>query len=198
MIHPHRLRLRVFIIYNSVYRIDTSFDGSYNGPLLKRRRHVCYIEEAEKFKTQTDAWIPQANVNRVRKARCSKAKTKRKAPVDRVTAPREGWKTRSISESSEIREILSQGREVRTPWCRLVFRKTSRKTGRFAVITSKRVGSAVQRNRIRRKVREILRTDRKLSTCGADLIVIPKAIVIKEEYADLKQKIHSVLTEICQ
>lgn len=45
---------------------------------------------------------------------------------------------------------------------------------RLGVTVTKRVGNAVVRNHIKRRVREAFRTTQKLRACGLDLVVIAK------------------------
>jgi ribonuclease P protein component len=164
----------------------------------KGRSYVGYAKETQKFEAQADTWFPEKDGNSLRKARSSKAKAKRENPIGRMTARKRARLNRTITSSREIREILKNGREVRTPGYRLVFRESMGRAGRFAILTSKRMGSAVQRNRIRRRIREMVRSDRTLVSRGIDMVIVPKAIVIKEDYNNMLQEFHNLIKEILQ
>ena len=65
-------------------------------------------------------------------------------------------RTRVLKKSLEIREVLTTG--VRVPGKNVnLFTKTA-KNKQFAVLTPKRLGNAVKRNKMKRLIREIYRT----------------------------------------
>lgn len=57
---------------------------------------------------------------------------------------------------------------------------------RVGVITSRRVGGAVVRNRIRRRVREIIRHERASLVDGVWLVVIARQRAVDASYAELR------------
>lgn len=102
-----------------------------------------------------------------------------------------------IRTSQEIRTILRHGTAIHSRWCRFVYVRTRQGTSRIGVIVTRRLGGAVDRNRAKRRMREILRRDTRLAACGLDLVVIPKQAVIKEKFGLLSQNIHKMIMEIC-
>ncbi len=64
---------------------------------------------------------------------------------------------------------------------------------RFGMSVGRGLGGAVVRNRIRRRVREILRLDREEIPSGWDIIVHPRASVARAEFASLQRELLAVL-----
>jgi ribonuclease P protein component len=64
---------------------------------------------------------------------------------------------------------------------------------RFGMSVGRALGGAVVRNRIRRRVREILRLDRREIPSGWDIIVHPRASVATAEFAPLREELLALL-----
>ncbi|MDR3071336.1 MAG: ribonuclease P protein component [Endomicrobium sp.] len=72
-------------------------------------------------------------------------------------------------------------------------RNDERTVKRLGLVTPKRVGASVVRNRIKRKLREIFRTSKHLFVPGLDLIFISKPETVLLCYSDLKKDILDLL-----
>lgn len=68
------------------------------------------------------------------------------------------------------------------------FQSGTREDTRIGIITSRRVGSAVVRSRVRRKLREICRLHRELLCKGLWLVVIARSAAGNATYADLDRE----------
>jgi ribonuclease P protein component len=56
----------------------------------------------------------------------------------------------------------------------------------MAVVASKKIGNAVQRNRVRRRVRELFRRNKELLTLPVDMIVLTKKGVQEASWEDMR------------
>ena len=65
------------------------------------------------------------------------------------------------------------------------FRANQLTESRFGFSIKKALGGAVVRNRIRRRVREIVRCHRSEMPAGWDIVIHPKSKVLKAEFAAL-------------
>lgn len=75
------------------------------------------------------------------------------------------------------------GRRVNTPsWVLVTLARDHAAEGRFGVTASRRVGSAVRRNRVKRVARELFRKHRDLFPAGADVVLIAKPHAVKIGY----------------
>jgi ribonuclease P protein component len=64
---------------------------------------------------------------------------------------------------------------------------------RFGLTTPRKLGKAHERNRIKRRVREILRTAREGIPAGFDVVVNPRRSAAEREFQDLKGELTALL-----
>lgn len=83
-------------------------------------------------------------------------------------------KTRRLRKRPQFLEIARRGRRAHTRHFLLQALAAGPGPGRLGVTVTKRVGNAVVRNRIKRRVREAFRTSPVLRDSGLDLVVIAK------------------------
>ena len=67
---------------------------------------------------------------------------------------------------------------------------------RFGISVKKALGGAVVRNRIRRRIREILRRNRTEIPAGWDIVIHPKSTVARAEFAPLEAELVRLLRTI--
>ena len=64
---------------------------------------------------------------------------------------------------------------------------------RVGIVTSRRVGGAVDRNRVRRRLREIVRAGRDQLPPGAWLVIVARHLAVEAEFADLHAEWRSLV-----
>jgi ribonuclease P protein component len=69
-------------------------------------------------------------------------------------------------------------------------------TSRFGISVKKALGGAVVRNRIKRRIREILRRNRREIPTGWDIVIHPRATVAKAAYTPLEAELVRLLRSI--
>ena len=67
---------------------------------------------------------------------------------------------------------------------------------RFGIATGRRLGSAVVRNRERRRIREILRRIQRPVGPGWDILVVPRPASVTASYADLRSALERLLRSV--
>jgi len=96
----------------------------------------------------------------------------------------------SSFKTDEVRSIFKQSKyRFRSSGLEVIFAPKTKYTARILVITPRRVGPAVKRNLIRRRIKEIFRIE-KLYTKEFDLIVLvknPRAIELS--FIELKKNL---------
>ena len=79
-----------------------------------------------------------------------------------------------LSKRYEFRRVQLSGRRIHTPHFLIVVQPNSHENTRLGITVTKKVGNAVQRNRIKRVVREVFRRNRSLFPPGHDVVFIAK------------------------
>jgi ribonuclease P protein component len=82
-------------------------------------------------------------------------------------------KTSILSGKKEISQIFKTGKKWRSSFFKIIYEKNSLKYDRFAVLVSKKNGNAVKRNRIKRKYREVYRTNKRSNPPFINFLILP-------------------------
>jgi ribonuclease P protein component len=73
---------------------------------------------------------------------------------------------------------------------------TARNTSRFGISVKKALGGAVVRNRIKRRIREILRRNKTEIPTGWDIVIHPRSIVAQAAFPPLETELVRLLRSI--
>ena len=95
--------------------------------------------------------------------------------------------TVSLKENHLFRRLYQKGRSAVCPDLALYARKNNRPGNRLGLTVSTKVGHAVVRNRVRRRLREIYRLNREGLMPGYDLIVVARARAARSSYRQLER-----------
>ena len=98
--------------------------------------------------------------------------------------------TVSLKQNHEFRRLYSKGKTAASPWLALYCRKNRLGVSRLGLTTGVKLGHAVQRNRVRRRLREIYRTNEARFLPGWDIVVVAR---VKSVYARYDELEHSFL-----
>ena len=79
-----------------------------------------------------------------------------------------------LKKRHEFRRVQLSGRRIHTPHFLIVVQPNALHNTRLGITVTKKVGTAVQRNRIKRVVREVFRRNRSLFPAGFDVVFIAK------------------------
>lgn len=96
---------------------------------------------------------------------------------------------------ADFNKVLKYGKKLKTIFVNIyVFdRKDKNEIRRLGLITSKKVGNAVCRNKAKRRLREIFRINKHKLTSGLDIIFILKPQINSVGYSELKTMVLSCL-----
>lgn len=94
------------------------------------------------------------------------------------------WSTPALVLEAKARHVESDESIERTS------------TSRFGFTVTKKIGSAVVRNRVRRRLKEAAREVLPLAREGFDYVVIARPPAIERPYADLKADLAQALTRV--
>jgi ribonuclease P protein component len=93
----------------------------------------------------------------------------------------------SLKKNYEFRRLYAKGKSVGTPFVVVYCRRLRRDYNQIGITVSNKIGKAVHRNRIRRRIREIYRTNENRFICGFDLVVVARAKSRNAEYGQLEE-----------
>ena len=109
-------------------------------------------------------------------------------------------KITSLSKNEDFKSILS-GKKISNKYLTIFFKKLSDKDYRklnISFVTKKKIGNAVKRNKIKRRLRNIMndavkKIDLKFKYC---YLLIAKISVLNEPYKNIKQTLFSDFEKI--
>ena len=94
----------------------------------------------------------------------------------------------TVKENYEFRRIYRKGKSVVSPYMVLYCQKNRQGRTRLGVTVSTKLGKAVTRNRVRRRLREIYRLNEDRFLPGYDIVVVARVKAVRSQYADLNKQ----------
>lgn len=103
-----------------------------------------------------------------------------------------------LQRQADFKRIYSKGRRYRTPLLTAVVQRPAEATGvRAAYVVSKKVARlAVQRNLVRRRLREALRLLLPADTAPVDIVLIAHREAVLADYWQLHAALHGILRKM--
>jgi len=96
-------------------------------------------------------------------------------------------KTVSLKENHLFRRAYHRGKTAADGRLALYVRRNGRKGNRLGFTVSTKLGHAVVRNRVRRRLREIYRLNEGRLISGADVVVVARARAASSDYRQLEK-----------
>lgn len=100
-----------------------------------------------------------------------------------------------LKQNHEFRRLYNKGKSAVSPYFVLYCRQTGRGYSRLGITTGVKLGNAVKRNRIRRRIRELYRIHEVRLRPGYDLVVVARTKAIFAPHDQLR---HSFLKQCGQ
>ncbi len=97
----------------------------------------------------------------------------------------------SLKKNYEFRRLYQKGKSAVAPRLVVYCRRNGGKGNRLGITVSNKIGNAVTRNRIRRRLREIYRLNEGRFIKGIDLVVVARTRSAAAEYAKLSKDFFS-------
>lgn len=96
-------------------------------------------------------------------------------------------KTASLKENHLFRRAYHRGKTAADSRLAFYVRRNGRKTNRLGFTVSTKLGHAVVRNRVRRRLREIYRLNEDKLVSGVDLVVVARVRAADSDYHQLER-----------
>lgn len=93
----------------------------------------------------------------------------------------------TVKQNSDFRRIYRRGRSAVSGGVVVYCLKNRQGMSRLGVTVSTKLGHAVVRNRIRRRLREIYRLNESRFRTGFDIVVVARSRAVTAEYAELEK-----------
>lgn len=95
--------------------------------------------------------------------------------------------TVSLKQNHEFRRLYNKGKSAASPYMAIYCRKNRRTESRLGLTTGVKLGNAVRRNRVRRRLREVYRTNEHRLLPGWDLVIVARVKSVFAHYGDLER-----------
>lgn len=95
--------------------------------------------------------------------------------------------TVSLKQNHVFRRLYAKGKNQVTPHLALYARSNGTKGSRLGITAGTKLGNAVTRNRVRRRLREIYRTNEFRLRPGYDLVVVARVRAVYARYDELER-----------
>jgi ribonuclease P protein component len=164
---------------------------------LTVKEDVCHEENisAEQQKAQENAWVQGPYENRRRTESPQEPKGQGQEKIVRLMDERLTPQER-IRKKKEFLALYKTGSRYRGKHFHLVYRANSFEFPRLAVVVSKKVGNAVTRNKIKRRIRALFRRNKSLFKKPMDVVLIAKIEIQDLSVSDLSAAFFSALERI--
>lgn len=96
--------------------------------------------------------------------------------------------TISLKLNHEFRRLYAKGKNVAAPCLVIYCRKTRLGKSRLGFTTGTKLGNAVIRNRVRRRLREVYRTNEARFLPGYDIVVVARTRAVRARYQELERQ----------
>ncbi len=95
--------------------------------------------------------------------------------------------------NSDFQHVRRAGKFYASPLMVLAFLRNELNYSRFGFVVSKRLGKAVQRNKIKRRMKEAARLRLPQTRPGFDLVFIGRQPIRQADYAKIERTLHYLL-----
>lgn len=105
--------------------------------------------------------------------------------------------TQSLCENNRFRALYARGKSAAAPSLVVYARKNRLKTiSRMGITCSVKLGGAVQRNRMRRRLREAYRLQESQFAPGYDIVIVARSRCMKCSFATLQRDMMELFSKL--
>lgn len=104
--------------------------------------------------------------------------------------------TVTLKKNHEFRRLYSKGKSKASPWLVIYCRKNRQGVSRIGFTVGTKLGHAVTRNRVRRRLREIYRLHEAEFIPGSDIVVVARVRAAHAEFSELRDSFLKLSREL--
>ena len=104
-------------------------------------------------------------------------------------------KTNIIKSSDEYIEIINNGRNIRSNNFSIYYRKNNDKN-RYGISVPKKTGKAVIRNKIKRRVKNIIDNNKNSMQSSYDYVIIIRKGILELTYLDMEKELLKLISNM--
>ena len=101
--------------------------------------------------------------------------------------------TLPLKENRVFRQLYAKGKTFASPYFILYYRENRRDKNRLGITVSKKLGSAVSRNRAKRLIRESYRLSENTVKTGYDFVFVMRTKTVTATCAEVRQSLETAL-----
>ena len=104
--------------------------------------------------------------------------------------------TTSLKKNHEFRRLYNKGKSAASQCAVVYCRRNGTKANRLGVTVSTKLGGAVQRNRIRRRLKEIYRLNEDSIPLGYDIVIVARMRSRFAAYCEIERSVLTILKKL--
>lgn len=97
--------------------------------------------------------------------------------------------TVSLKLNHEFRRLYAKGKSAAAPTLAIYCRKNNREKTRLGFTVGVKLGHAVVRNRVRRRMKEAYRTNESVFLSGYDIVVVGRTRAVHAKYREIERQL---------
>jgi len=102
----------------------------------------------------------------------------------------------TIKENHIFRRLYAKGKSAASPCLAVYCRRNGRSQGRLGITVSTKLGKAVHRNKVRRRIREIYRLHQAELLPGYDMVIVARVKAAHSNYAAIEKSFLSCMDKL--
>ncbi len=94
-----------------------------------------------------------------------------------------------LRHRQDFARLRREGKTLRHPYFMLSYAPNALAHNRYGFITSKHLGKAVARNRVRRLLREVIRHNHSFIYSGYDIVIIARSKIMEQPFDSIERNV---------
>ena len=104
--------------------------------------------------------------------------------------------TTSLKKNYEFKRLYNKGKSAASKYIAVYVRKNGRDENRLGITVSTKLGGAVRRNRIRRRLKEAYRINEHKLRKGHDLVIVARMSSQDAKWSELEASVLTLFTKL--